>query len=199
MSEPIKPREELEQTAAMLEQILEVMPEDLTTLRALYETSLKLEQPEKALKNLIRLDDLARSSQDGETISFVLNQYASIAEESPEIKGRMDRLLEFQNVLAPAVDAAASAISDGEGGALESEMALAWDLFQDEQLTQEEYSNILHDLTEMSSRGGMGVPVTVLHILHDRQFFLLFFHLNHNHLHHNHCLFYFCLLMPFQP
>ncbi len=169
MSEPIRPREELEQTAAMLEQILEVMPEDLTTLRALYEMSLKLERSEKAFETLTRLDDLARSSQDGETIAFVLNQYASIAEDSPEMKGRMDRLTELQSVLAPAADDSSAATSSGMGGTLESEMALAWDLFQDEQLVQEEYSSVLHDLTEMSSKD-MGVPVTVLHILHDRQF-----------------------------
>ena len=49
-------------------------------------------------------------------------------------------------------------------------MALAWELFQDGQFSQEEYSNVLRDLTEMSSRAEASVPVTVLHILHDRNF-----------------------------
>ena len=169
MSEPMERREELEQSVIMLEQILEVMPEGLTTLRALYEMSLELEQPEKALETLTRLDELARSTQDGETISFVISQYVSIAEDSPEMKGRMDRLIELQKVIDPAVTDTGSATPDGAGGTLEAEMALAWDLFQDKQLTQEEYSSVLHDLTEMSSQD-MGVPVTVLHILHDRQF-----------------------------
>ncbi|MBI9021315.1 MAG: hypothetical protein JEZ10_08700 [Verrucomicrobia bacterium] len=167
MSKLIDAREELEQTAAMLEQILEVMPEDLTTLRALYETSLKLELPERALESLTRLDDLARSTQNSEMIDFVLNQYAAIAEDSAEIQGRINRLHEVQNMISPVADTRAAA--PGAGGDLEAEMALAWDLFQDDQLVQEEYSTVLHDLTEMSSNK-MGVPVTVLHILHDRQF-----------------------------
>lgn len=167
MSKPTDAREQLEQTATMLEQILEVMPEDLTTLRALYETSLKLELPEKAFASLTRLDDLSRSTQNSDMIDFVLNQYAGIAEDSTEIQGRINRLQEVQNMIAPA--AITRAAAPGAGGNLEAEMALAWDLFQDDQLVQEEYSSVLHDLTEMSANK-MGVPVTVLHILHDRQF-----------------------------
>lgn len=170
-------KENLEQTAIMLEQILEVMPDDLFTLRSLYETSLKLEQPERAFGTLAKLDDLSRSTQNAEMIDFVLNQYASIAGDSSEVQGRIMRLEEIKNVLGlMEIDRAPSphakpegAASAGSGGRLDAEMALAWDLFQDEQLTQEEYSNVLHDLTEMSSQQ-MGVPVTVLHILHDRQF-----------------------------
>jgi len=177
MSDAPDTKENLEQTAIMLEQILEVMPEDLFTLRALYETSLKLEQPEKAFDTLTKLDDFSRSTQNAEMIDFVLNQYASIAGDSSDVQGRISRLEEMKDVVGllnaekvpvarPKSEGTAVA---GEGGRLDAEMALAWDLFQDEQLTQEEYSNILHDLTEMSSRQ-MGVPVTVLHILHDRQF-----------------------------
>lgn len=169
MSEPTGATAELQQTAAMLEQILEVMPDDLFTLRALYETSLKLELPEKALDCLKRLDDGARAAQNGEMIAFVLNQYASIADDMPEIRRRMERLTELQMVTDLLSGSMAAAPASGKRSGIESEMALAWELFQDEQLSQEEYSNVLHDLTEMSSRD-VSVPVTVLHILHDRNF-----------------------------
>jgi hypothetical protein len=169
MSESINAREELQQTAAMLEQILEVMPEDLFTLRALYETSLKLEQPEKAFDCLKRLDDGARASHNGEIIAFVLNQYASIVDEIPEVQKRAERLQELQLVTDLMNGEMPKKTSAGRKSGIESEMALAWELFQDEQLTQDEYSNVLHDLTEMSSRE-VSVPVTVLHILHDRNF-----------------------------
>ena len=114
MSKSTDAREELEQTATMLEQILEVMPEDLTTLRALYETSLKLALPEKAFASLTRLDDLARSTQNSDMIDFVLNQYASIAEDSTEIQGRINRLQEAQNMIAPT--AITRAAAPGAGG-----------------------------------------------------------------------------------
>jgi hypothetical protein len=168
MREPINAGQELQQTAAMLEQILEVMPDDSFTLRALYETSLKMEMPEKALDCLMRMDDLARSSQNSELIRFVLEQYDSVADELPDVHQRMDRLRAAQEGFSPSAVPAAQP-SGGRGPGIESEMALAWDLFQDEQLSQEEYSSVLHDLTEMSSRE-VSVPVTVLHILHDRNF-----------------------------
>lgn len=180
MSEEIPgAQDELEQTMIMLEQILEVMPDDLFTLRALYETSLKLGHPEKAFETLTQLDDQSRLAQNGEIIDFVLNQYATIADDSPEVQGRISRLEEIKNVtdLMEAEQVGSSSpqkSSDGEVDGepvsrMDAEMGLAWELFQDEQLSQDEYSNVLHDLTEMSARQ-MGVPVTVLHILHDRQF-----------------------------
>ncbi|HPR82375.1 MAG TPA: hypothetical protein PLD51_00825 [Pontiellaceae bacterium] len=169
MSQPVFSVKELQQTAAMLEQILEVMPDDLFTLRALYETSLKLELPEKAFDCLKRLDDGARVSQNAEIIAFVLNQYASIVDEMPEVQNRIERLRELQMVTDLLRGEDPVKPDAGRKSGIESEMALAWELFQDEQLTQDEYSNVLHDLTEMSSRE-VSVPVTVLHILHDRNF-----------------------------
>lgn len=170
MSESTDVKQDLQQTAAMLEQILEVMPDDFFTLRSLYETSLKLEQPERALDYLKRLDDGARAAQNGDMIKFVIQQYESIVDDVPELRKRIERLQELQLVADLLASSAAEAEPSSRHGGIESEMALAWDLFQDEQLTQEEYSNVLHDLTEMSSRDVMSVPVTVLHILHDRNF-----------------------------
>lgn len=177
MSDLKNSRETLGQNVEMLEQILEVMPDDLFTLRALYETSLKLENPEKAFETLSRLDDQARAAQNGDMIDFIINQYKSIAEDSTELQGRISRLEEMKNVISlmagegllSAPVAEKPKVGGCGNGRLEAEMALAWDLFQDEQLSQEEYSNVLHDLTELSSRS-VGVPVTVLHILQDRQF-----------------------------
>ena len=168
MSEPTNAREELQQSATMLEQILEVMPDDIFTLRALYETSLKLEMPEKAFDVLKRLDDAARAANNSENIAFVINQYESVVDEMPEVQKRIDRLIELKMVADLMGTAEPAKPVSGSKG-IESEMTLAWELFQDEQLSQEEYSNVVHDLAEMSS-GNLSVPVTVLHILHDRNF-----------------------------
>ena len=169
MSISVSAREELQQTSTMLEQILEVMPDDLFTLRALYETSLKLELPEKAFECLKRLDGGARASQNAEMIAFVLNQYASIVDDVPEVQKRMERLQELKHVADLMSDEVPKKPVTERKSGLESEMALAWELFQAEIISQEEYSNVLHDITEMSSRE-VSVPVTVLHILHDRNF-----------------------------
>lgn len=167
-----KGMEELQRTAEMLEQILEVMPDDLLTLRALYDIALQLERVEKALDYLARLDDLARSTQNLETIHFVLDQYKALETDAPEVLARIGRLSVLLENLGEApetgTEVKAGAVLSGTE-AIEPEMALAWELLQDEQLSQEEYSEVLHDLTEMSARQ-VGVPVTVLHVLHDRQF-----------------------------
>ena len=169
MSTSINAREELQQTAAMLQQILDVMPDDLFTLRAFYETSLKLELPEQAFNCLKQLDDCARASQNTEMIDFALNQYASIVDEIPEVKKRIERLQELQLVSNVMGREMPGKPFEGTNSGIEAEMALAWDLFQAEQLSQDEYSNVLRDLTEMSARE-VSVPVTVLHILNDRNF-----------------------------
>ena len=174
MSEPsVDTLEELEQNAAMLEQILEVMPDDLFTMRALFEASLKLQKPEMAFETLQRLDDLSCSKQNVEMMDYVLAQYVSIAADDSDIQLRIERLEAVKTEMAQVEESPEpveeAPVEKSSGSRLEAEMALAWDLFQQEHLTQEEYSNVLHDLTEMSANK-MGVPVTVLHILHDRQF-----------------------------
>jgi len=161
-----------EQVVETLEQILEVMPEDYFTLHTLYETFIKLEQPEKAFEYLARLADFATRSRNEEGVTFVLQQYEALEEPGPEVEGRKIQLRTLRAELAGgSLEQAPEGAGEVSAAAqdIEAEMALAWDLYQEEQLTQEEYSNVLHDLTEMSSRA-VGVPVTVLHVLHDRQF-----------------------------
>lgn len=165
---------QLEQVVETLEQILEVMPEDYSTLHTLYETFIKLQQPEKAFEYLDRLADFSTRTQNQEGVVFVLQQYDALEDPGSEVEGRKAQLRALLTVTPDGEPAAEE--SKVEGGAeapatpdIDAEMALAWDLYQDEQLTQEEYSNVLHDLTEMSSRS-VGVPLTVLHVLHDRQF-----------------------------
>jgi len=164
--------EQLEQVVETLEQILEVMPEDYFTLHTLYETFIKLEQPEKAFEYLARLADFATRSKNEEGVTFALQQYEALEDPGPEVEGRKIQLRTLRAELAGELTDETLEV-EGEAPAvaqdIEAEMALAWDLYQEEQLTQDEYSNVLHDLTEMSSRA-VGVPVTVLHVLHDRQF-----------------------------
>ncbi len=165
--------EQLEQVVEALEQILEIMPEDYVTLHTLYETFIKLEQPKKAFEYLARLADFAIRSKNEEGVLFALQQYDELGELGPEGDGQKAQLRALQ-AEREGISGHGSSSKRKETTAqgsqnLEAEMALAWDLFQDEQLAEEEYSNVLHDLTEMSSRT-IRVPLTVLHVLHDRQF-----------------------------
>jgi len=171
MSEMIEKKSEQEQSIEMLQQILEVMPSDIPTMRTLYNTHLQMGSLESALGTLVRIEKAANSVNDAEAISFVLEQYASVEDISPEIKEQTARLREMQGIAVSEEDPRSVGVSREEFGtvSLESEMSLAWDLLQDEQLTEEEYSEVVGDLSEMMSKD-VGVPVTLLHVLNDRNF-----------------------------
>ncbi len=170
MSEMIGGKSEQEQSAEMLQQILEVMPSDIPTMKTLYNTHLQMGSLEPALEMLVRIEKVATSMKDDAAISFVLEQYAAAENASPEFKEQMVRLRETQGVTGSVAAASESTLPEEIGAtSLESEMSLAWELLQDEQLTQEEYSEVVGDLTEMMSKD-VGVPVTLLHVLNDRNF-----------------------------
>jgi len=52
-----------------------------------------------------------------------------------------------------------------------NEMAFAWNLLQAKKLTQDEYSKVVHDLSENTAKAKtMTVPISTLHVLHDMNF-----------------------------
>jgi len=174
MSEKDTINEELQDSITMLEQILEVMPEDLLALKGLYSAYLQKGQREKALNYLSRLASVAIETRDNETAAYVLKEYKKFeGEHSGDVSSQIARL---QALITPQnVDSVATPEQDrGEKPILQEsdlseELALAWRLYEEGQLSQEEYSSVLHDLTEMSSKK-INVPVSVLHVLNDRGF-----------------------------
>jgi len=164
----IESKSEQEQSIEMLQQILEVMPSDIPTMKTLYSTHLQMGSLESALEMLVRIEKVATSVKDDAAISFVLEQYASVEGAVPQLKEKTDHLREAQGLTESGTS---ENIRQEDLGALslEPEMSLAWELLQDEQLTQEEYSDVVGDITEMMSKN-VGVPVTLLHVLVDRNF-----------------------------
>ncbi|HSR88122.1 MAG TPA: hypothetical protein VLL07_04150, partial [Pontiella sp.] len=170
--------ENLADSIAMLEQILEVMPQDADAIKALYSAYRKTEKKEQAFEYLSRLIDVCIGSDDMSQVAFIHRELTHFEDIYPsEVAAKHARL-------SMLVDAQAAA---GTGGSLpvqekssstgihskerdiSEELALAWRLYEEGQLEQEEYSSVLHDLTEVSSKV-LDVPVSVLHVLHDRGF-----------------------------
>jgi hypothetical protein len=162
--------EDQQDTIAMFEQILEVMPSDQLALRTLYKSFLQLNDREKAFGYLNRLADVLLVDQDEDDVSYLIEQFELFLDFDQAVASAR---LEALRLLGPGEDCSSAVLSVLSGKSAErdidQEMGLAWRLFQEELLTQEEYSNLLTDLTESSARG-MGVPVTVLHVLEDRGF-----------------------------
>jgi tetratricopeptide (TPR) repeat protein len=171
---------ELVDSIAMLEQILEVMPQDADTLRALYSMYRQCDRRDQAFEYLEMLAQVACSANDAELIDFVAEQLQSFAEEHPEkVSDHLERIQTKAPAVEPSGASKASGQSSNVGNAdISEELALAWKLYEEDQLSQEEYSSVLHDLTETSSKE-LDVPVSVLHVLNDRGFSQMNRILNH--------------------
>lgn len=169
----------LADSIAMLEQILEVMPQDADAIKGLYRAYLASGSNDRAFEYLGKLVDIAASGGDGELVEYLQKEFSRFEEdypiESAAHRARLRTLNAAGSAEKPATLKKAGASSaSGEDKAIgdvdiSEEIALAWRLYEESQLSQEEYSSVLHDLTEISSKE-LDVPVSVLHVLHDRGF-----------------------------
>lgn len=160
----------------MLEQILEVMPQDSVALKGLYNAYFQCGHSDRAFEYLGLLSDVAYDCRDSDAAEFIVSQLHEFESEFPtEVAAQLARI---RTVVAPAKSSESNDIvsSSSEEGVLPraesdigEELALAWKLYEENQLSQEEYSSVLHDLTEISSKE-LSVPVSVLHVLVDRGF-----------------------------
>ena len=163
---------DLADSIAMLEQILEVMPQDASALRALFNAYNQSGYRDRAFEYLGLLADVAHANGDAETTGFVIGNLQTFEEEYPsEVTTQLARLralspLGDEAIPAPVTTHSKASVTDAD---ISEELALAWKLFEENQLEQEEYSSILNDLTEVSSKE-LDVPISVLHVLNDRGF-----------------------------
>lgn len=174
--EPIKGS--LADSIAMLEQILEVMPQDEEALKAVYNAYAQGGYHERAFDYLSRLVNVVSGGGRDEVLGFVQKELPRFEDKYPsEVAAQIARLRVLSGsdgnvtpvetkTLQTSVDASASERAGVEID-ISEELALAWRLYEEGQLEQEEYSSVLHDLTEVSSKD-VDVPVTVLHVLNDR-------------------------------
>ena len=173
-SDTQQPVNNLEDSIAMLEQILEVMPQDGMALKALYKAYFNSGHADQALEYLRRLVDVVLGSGDMEMLQYVQQELKNFEDECPsKVAELLDRLstivpVDSKPQPAEALKAGPSAQKNKDGD-ISEELALAWRLYEENQLSQEEYSSVLHDLTETSSKE-LDVPVSVLHVLNDRGF-----------------------------
>ncbi len=167
------------------EQILEALPNDRASLEALSHAYGQIGDHAKAKDYSLRLADAIIEEGDFDSLPDValqLNQYA----DDDAVEAMLKRIAAFTSPMADDStssdeDAAASGEAPGQdlpdvdlGNIRASfnmgeELALAWNLLQGNEITQEEYSGIVQDLTEMSATE-FGTTVSVLHVLEARKF-----------------------------
>ena len=154
------------------EQILEAIPNDRMALETLVDAYEQINDRKKTLEYIIRLAEVIEEDRDAETAPRLIERLRAFGSNDPSAKQMLENL---QKLVVPTRKEPEPAVVRKTPVAkrkvidVTAEMALAWNLVQAGELTQEDYSNVVHDLTESSSKN-VEVPVTVLHVLHDRTF-----------------------------
>ncbi|TFH18367.1 MAG: hypothetical protein E4H02_00145 [Lentisphaerales bacterium] len=175
---------------AAFEQILEAIPNDRTSLETLAHAYEQIGDLTRAKDYLVRLADAVISESDSETAEEIRAKLANLAADDTDAQAALSRIDTFlasapqptpkasepsQKITAePSLSEQAPSTSQKIATELGSfnianELPFAWKLLQSNEITQEEYSKLVQDLTEMS-RSDAAVTVSVLHVLNDRGF-----------------------------
>lgn len=151
------------------EQILEVMPDDRATLEALHDACLSQGQTRKALKYLFKLANLVQIDDEPEILTNVLKKLHYLGNTHPEalekaiaIETLRGESRIYENEISKETRSAHARIDIGH------EISLAWMLAENGKISEEEYTQITNDMTELSGHN-KDVPVSVLHAIHDRK------------------------------
>lgn len=160
------------------ERILEVMPEDRTSLDTLVHAYTQLGDYTRARDYLVRLAKVVAAERDIEAAIPVVEQLREFVETDPSIKELIERLVNLSVEGVPPVSAekkhAFGPVS--AKGQLQrkinitDELAFAWDLLQAGELTQEQYADVVQDLTDISSNSADKGAVSMLHVIEHRGF-----------------------------
>lgn len=164
------PDQQIWSAITVFERILQTIPDDRVALEALVLAYEQIGDLARACEHLVQLAEVILREGDrtaAESNLPRLLRYRDMHPAVSEVAGRIERLL--------AAPTAVRAVPEtGEPGPLmqvndvaEDELAFAWMLFEAEQLTSEEYSAIIEDLTELSVTDNPGT-LSILHALRDR-------------------------------
>jgi len=170
--------EEVWSAISAFEQILQAMPQDRGALEVLCHAYAKIGDHTRAKEYAGRLADVLIEQGDKEATSKLIETVRGYADEdagTQELVARMEALVdtgaEGGGEAAPeAGDTAPAAAEEGiqsRGFDIANELSFAWGLLEANELTQEEYSQVVQDLSEMGA-GDATATVSVLHVLEAR-------------------------------
>ncbi|TAN38167.1 MAG: hypothetical protein EPN23_03110 [Verrucomicrobia bacterium] len=169
---PQERQDELANAISAFQKLLEVMPDDLLALESLFEAYCNRGDAKNALNYLERLIGVLLKENEQETATRVHAKLLTLSADMPEFTTfatQLEPLLRAEKTAATPATPPGSARPPRSQSDIQAELSLAWKLFQAEELSQETYSQLVQDLTDLSMRG-MDVPISVLHALNDRSF-----------------------------
>jgi tetratricopeptide (TPR) repeat protein len=165
-TDPQKTAPEVREAITAFEQILEAIPDDRMALETLFEAYEKIGDRDKAMEYLLRLAKVVADEADPDAAPKVMEKLRELGARHPAAQDWIGRLSKLSASPAPA---AVAEPLRRRAVDISAELALAWNLAQAGELSQEDYAAIAHDLSENSMRTVV-VPVTVQHVLYDRGF-----------------------------
>lgn len=168
---------------AAFERILEVMPDDRTSLDTLFHAYTQLGDHTRARDYLVRLATVVADERDAAAAEPLVEPLKGYAEKDAALQALFNRVTALVSDVpaAPAAEAgggperrdkktvpAASASALQQKANITEELAFAWDLLQAQELTQEQYAEVVQDLTEISSNALDQGAVSMLHVIETR-------------------------------
>lgn len=157
---------ELRSAVSAFEQILEVEPNDRLALETLGTAHARLGDPDKATTFLLRLAEVIANENDAKGAGELVRTLRTL----PPSEIITSAVKKLQALASKSAKGDAKRAPSQRSHDITREISLAWDLLQADQITQEDYAGIVHNLSENSSKAAqIDVPITVLHALQDRQ------------------------------
>ena len=160
---------EIKSAIIAFEQILDAEPNDRLALETLSEAYERMGDEVKAVSLLVRLAEVVANENDVKTAPGVIARLKNLSgtAESLQAQKTLQDLVSHHNLALG--EAPEEAVPVRRNHDITREVSLAWDLLQAEEIGQDIYAGIVHDLSENSSKH-LDVPVTVLHALQDRNY-----------------------------
>lgn len=151
---------------AYFEKIIEALPNDRLSLATLADAYEKVGDHTRSKQYTLRLAEVICDEGDEDNAEDLLSKIKAFDQNDPEVKATVKRLenLKPEKVMAVVMDD--QDLLSRRSTNIAGEISMAWNLLQANKINQEDYSRIVHDLSENSARS-LDVPVSTLHVLHD--------------------------------
>ncbi len=168
---------------AAFEKILEVMPDDRSSLETLSHAYEHIGDRVRALEYILRLGKIVARDRDAEAAAHLVGKLTGYGTSDPQVTSVVELLspLAAQAQAKAAAAAVAAANEPPEPSVpqprrdvpvrfrVADELSFAWKLFEAGEISQEDYASVAHDLAELSIDGHLST-VSVLHVLEHRAF-----------------------------
>ncbi len=142
-------------------EILEIMPDDRGALQAAAQAAEQCGEDEEALEYRLRLVEVLTAEGDAASLGELAEQLRESSDSrAQEWVASYDE--QQRSVPEASFD---SDVADSAEADLTAEMDLAWKLFDEGELSQEEYTVLVAELTRISESARGAEPVALLHAL----------------------------------